>query len=516
MERSSACEKQFHDFVSLVAERSDDSLARSVGSGSSDTLIARAQMLQGQVRLLSNAVRTSNLSDAYEEVIEFVNEFVLNSDLLEISRELGAVGEFRFSHRVPPGFQDRGKSENRYGDLVIWEEILRDSVTAVEGDKEHACIFVSQDQKTDWISASPYIENGSGPEKQNRDHANDVPLPHPLLQHEYEKRGAPGTVFVVTPRRLSIMAAKAARKKPELDLVLDEWGKVSYLDGLVARKLSELADETDQALETMSSTPVQTAVVHQKYGDFPSIDEVFVGSIASRLESARELDHSELDSLLADWLAEVVSNKLQPHILGRLLASVPARSSIPAIGATLAEARARLSGEDNARVFFGFGAALYFSSSSNLRASPSRDLGEIFLGLCSETLFSQGLSKLASALRSSGLSETFNPGSSAKVSLEIESSGSSLRTLVELRIDGNVVTQPISDESEVPISDYFQGINSSVSAEQLKLLVSRLYIIAPDRLSNSSGKRKFDIRPEMGLVGLDFKSPEGLQLPSED
>ena len=114
-ERTSACERQFHDFVSLVAERSDDNIARTVGAGSSDTLIVRAQMIQSQVRRLSEAMRGGDLTSAYEKTIEFVNEFVLDSDLLDITRELSSVGEFRYAHRVPPGFQDGAKSENRYG-----------------------------------------------------------------------------------------------------------------------------------------------------------------------------------------------------------------------------------------------------------------------------------------------------------------------------------------------------------------------------------------------------------------
>ena len=104
-ERSSACERQFHDFISLVSERSDDSIARVMGAGSSDTLIANARVIQGQVRKLSDAIQSGNLSTAYEEIIEFVNEFVIDSDLLEISRVLSAVGEFRYTHRVPPGFR---------------------------------------------------------------------------------------------------------------------------------------------------------------------------------------------------------------------------------------------------------------------------------------------------------------------------------------------------------------------------------------------------------------------------
>jgi len=343
-ERSSACERQLHDFVSLVAERSDDNIARAVGAGSSDTLIAKAQMIQSQVRKMSDAMRAGNLTAAYEKVIEFVNEFVMDSDLLDISRELSAVGEFRYSHRVPPGFQDGAKSENRYGDLVMWEEILRDSVVRGASQGDNTCIFVSQDEKTDWISASPFVDAGNGPERQNRDHAKDVPLAHPLLQHEYEKRGGSGTAFVITPRRLSIIASKVASSKPELSWSVDEWGKVSYLDGPAAGLQIEGAKDGGSPApggEGEPRAPAPTAAGTTP--TFPKVNDVLDGSIASRIEKARGLSLTELVELLDAWLSEVLSGTLRPHQFGRLLASITGENAITAIGTALAKTREQAS-----------------------------------------------------------------------------------------------------------------------------------------------------------------------------
>ena len=516
-ERTSACERQFHDFVSLVAERSDDNIARTVGAGSSDTLIVRAQMIQSQVRRLSEAMRGGDLTSAYEKTIEFVNEFVLDSDLLDITRELSSVGEFRYSHRVPPGFQDGAKSENRYGDLIIWEEILRDSVGRDDGQTDMACIFVSQDEKTDWISASPLVDAGKGPERQNRVHAKDVPLAHPLLQHEYEKRGGSGTVFVITPRRLSIIASKAASSKPELSWSVDEWGKVSYLDGPAAGLQVQDTKDGDRPTLHGEREPLVPALSEaDTTSTFPSVNDVLDGSITSRVEKARGLSLTELVELLDAWLSEVLKGVLRPHQFGRLLASITGENTIAAIGTALAKTRARASNQDNAKVHFGLGVALYFQQNATLRSRPSIELGEIFLDLCREPGFSEGLAILAAALREAGLAETFVPGNSDRVSFEITSTGSNPKTLTELRIDGNVVTQAMPENAETAISDYLNGQGSTATADQLIAIAGRLFLIDPDRMTNSYGKRKFAIRPEMGFVEIDFLSPEGFELPSED
>lgn len=516
-QRSVDCERKLHDFIWLVAERSDDNLARSVGSGSSDTLIAKVQVIRDQIRILLAAIRKNNISSANEEIIEFVNEFILDSDLREISKELSEVGEFRYSHRFPPGFQDRAKPENRYGDLVIWEEILRDCIGGDIGGEEHACIFISQDQKTDWTTTSPLVKSGNELKKQNRDHAIDVPLAHPLLQHEYKKGGGSGSVFVVTPHRLSIIAFRAVKAKPDLSLKVDEWVKISYLSDLFADLVSASIEDKDSNTSSSNDTsPTQAAATRRRTQAFPTVDDVFARPVSARLEKVQGLDHAALAAVLDDWLSEVASGKLQPYILGRLLASTPAQNNLPAVGATLTKARKRVSDEVNARIFFGLGAALYFGSNTTLRAKPSSQVGEVFLELCLEPVFSDSVSKLASALKEAGLAERFIPGSRSKVSFEIEASGSKPKTLNGMRIDGNVVTQTVGDKTGMTIADYIQNKTNTTTAEQLVSLVSRLYIIDPKRMTNPFGKNKFRIRPEMGLVELDFLSPDGFQLPYED
>ena len=100
----------------------------------------------------------------HKEVIDFANGHMLSTNLGPIINKLDRTSEFRGSHLVPPAFQDRRKEENKYGDLVIWEEIIK-HLRASREDPPIAgrdVVLISRDQKTDWVSAAPFVVNLKG------------------------------------------------------------------------------------------------------------------------------------------------------------------------------------------------------------------------------------------------------------------------------------------------------------------------------------------------------------------
>lgn len=54
-------------------------------------------------------------------------------------------GEHRYFEKLPPGYKDNKKSDNRFGDLLVWKEILNYSKS-----NKKDIIFVTHDQKEDW------------------------------------------------------------------------------------------------------------------------------------------------------------------------------------------------------------------------------------------------------------------------------------------------------------------------------------------------------------------------------
>ncbi|WP_076415588.1 PIN-like domain-containing protein [Shewanella sp. UCD-KL12] len=89
--------------------------------------------------------------DIHAEITNHFSEVVLESDLANLCLRASKEGDVRFEHRLPPGFQDNGKGENRFGDLIIWFEILSKSVdTKGTFDK---VLFITNDEKSDWVYA---------------------------------------------------------------------------------------------------------------------------------------------------------------------------------------------------------------------------------------------------------------------------------------------------------------------------------------------------------------------------
>lgn len=71
---------------------------------------------------------------------------VLDSFTTEEIAEISKEGETRYSNKVPPGFKDAAKGDNRYGDLINWKEILR----FAKSSHKHI-LFVANDEKEDWV-----------------------------------------------------------------------------------------------------------------------------------------------------------------------------------------------------------------------------------------------------------------------------------------------------------------------------------------------------------------------------
>lgn len=70
-----------------------------------------------------------------------VGDAFLSEEMTKIEKE----GEERYKRKVPPGFKDNAKGENRYGDLIIWKELINKAKA-----EQKPFIFISDDMKEDW------------------------------------------------------------------------------------------------------------------------------------------------------------------------------------------------------------------------------------------------------------------------------------------------------------------------------------------------------------------------------
>ena len=164
-----------------ASERADEATCRSKGYAGRPGYIGQLEHSFASVRQLASVVEPDEktLHAAVDEVIAFANRHVLATDITPIVTALSATGEFRYSHRIPPGFHDN-KEENKFGDVVIWEELVTDMVAAsVDTADARYAVLVSRDRKTDWVSGAHAVTDAGRHAKANRDEDYDVILARP-------------------------------------------------------------------------------------------------------------------------------------------------------------------------------------------------------------------------------------------------------------------------------------------------------------------------------------------------
>ncbi|NNC04580.1 hypothetical protein HJC10_17220 [Corallococcus exiguus] len=106
----------------------------------------------------------------HDTIQEVFGGCVVRSDLSTICQKASTLAPHRYAHRMPPGYEDRGKDENSHGDFIIWLEILEEAKN-LRGQFDRF-IFITNDEKKDWTytpqqreaATRTGFENNSSPE----------------------------------------------------------------------------------------------------------------------------------------------------------------------------------------------------------------------------------------------------------------------------------------------------------------------------------------------------------------
>lgn len=81
-----------------------------------------------------------------DKLTELLDDFVGDEPDNDHLQKIYNDGKSRYDKNIPPGFLDIKKPEpNRYGDLIIWEEMIAYSIK-----EEKPIIFITRDVKDDW------------------------------------------------------------------------------------------------------------------------------------------------------------------------------------------------------------------------------------------------------------------------------------------------------------------------------------------------------------------------------
>lgn len=87
-------------------------------------------------------------------------------------------GENRYKKSIPPGFLDKNKEENKYGDLIVWLQVLDHAIS-----EKRPIVIVTNDAKEDWWSVVGGKTISPRPE---------------LIAEMYQKTGQKGYIYSVS------------------------------------------------------------------------------------------------------------------------------------------------------------------------------------------------------------------------------------------------------------------------------------------------------------------------------
>lgn len=164
------------DAYKLIGNEFIEKLPRSIqkdfAKDINNVLVRFQKNVQAQNEYLK---KQKDSGELFSEISELLSS-TLHTGFSE--EEIGKIvqeGKERYENNIPPGYMDKNKVDNIYGDLIIWKEIL-----AISKEKEQFVIFISRDLKKDWITEYSGIRCG----------------PRIELLHEFHET-SPGKIFYI-------------------------------------------------------------------------------------------------------------------------------------------------------------------------------------------------------------------------------------------------------------------------------------------------------------------------------
>jgi hypothetical protein len=366
---------------------------------------------------------------------------------------------------MPPAFQDTFKDENSYCDIVIWVEIMKD----IRGNGEETnpteardVVFVSRDQKIDWVSAAPYVLDSKGlVRKANREEEMDVTEAHPLLAHELLGIAGGKRLYITQPGFLASVIDYGCRRNNQQSTV-KEWLSASHKPELLSKLASaKMGVEPERQRPLAPAAPAAPAPSPAVAAAAPAPAlaapaepvQLLPGSprgfvIWSRAESAlyRKAPPQEQTTLVEEWIAALQSGSLLPARFGGIFAELVmtgatgVREQVSALYARLLE---MIDSNIVREIVLATITTAYFDGYGELRANPHLVLGSVALVLEKQEQFKQAFTTVNRFLKDANAELPYLPGSGTKkVKFIIDNADvvpPALRSIRDIRIDDQSV-----------------------------------------------------------------------------
>jgi hypothetical protein len=198
----------------------DDPLQPGTTTSEKQQIAARGALNELQ-RLAETAKRWNrDYQEHAADVIGFINAHTPDkTPVFDFMSSIEALSAGRFTGRVPPGFQDRNKKEqrqnrtaddpnsgplagsNRWGDLIFWKELLE----LAEDANAKTVIILTNDRKNDWQYGGRGTEGVEADLLKIKARWQPVPCPHPMLSLEAQIAAGVDNVVLLDPAYFGIL-----------------------------------------------------------------------------------------------------------------------------------------------------------------------------------------------------------------------------------------------------------------------------------------------------------------------
>jgi hypothetical protein len=292
---------------------------------------------------------SKSLEETTEILVDLLNGRVLDSDIYADLRDVQAIHAVRLEGGLGPGTADRKKDDNRYGDLIIWLEVVRGCKTL----PATAVVLLSNDVKGDWAFTPTAVRDEAGRQFPN------VPMdgfkviyPQPLLVHELQQSRTGATLSLVTLPTLAVLLHR------ELGARFPHLFSAYTAAALAEPPSQEIQDGEDGAPERHDSpreaerqapTPIAEIIGLLGSSD-PSEATAGVVALRGRLDADAQVE--------------------EPRTVGRLLVEAAAQGLEPALILVRDIIGRNLGGGDAVDLVSGMYVGTYFAPDGEPRATP--------------------------------------------------------------------------------------------------------------------------------------------------
>lgn len=202
--------------------------------------------------------------NVHKEVLDKLEHHTLDSNIYDIIGNLWFEHDVRFDGKIPPGFKDSEKENNRIGDLIIWKEILGYCKQHTLIEDKAKVIFISRDVKPDMVYKPLKQIQDSHPINKEED---KIEVAHESLVYEFKLLTNSEDFYIIsfytlvrllasTHRDLAVSFQLATESENSIDTLTEEIVEPSAEISLGV-PVTDVSTEIEVPIETISPEPPQ-------------------------------------------------------------------------------------------------------------------------------------------------------------------------------------------------------------------------------------------------------------------